>query len=91
MNLDEKLQQLPTSAGVYQYFDKDGKLLYIGKAKVLKNRVKSYFKFTPTLAPADKLGPRIYKMISEVQSLEYIVVDNENDALILENYILLRS
>ena len=88
MNLDEKLQQLPTSAGVYQYFDKDGKLLYIGKAKVLKNRVKSYFKFTPTLAPADKLGPRIYKMISEVQSLEYIVVDNENDALILENSLI---
>ena len=88
MNLDEKLQQLPISAGVYQYFDKDGKLLYIGKAKVLKNRVKSYFKFTPTLAPADKLGPRIYKMISEVQSLEYIVVDNENDALILENSLI---
>lgn len=88
MNLDEKLQQLPTSAGVYQYFDKDGKLLYIGKAKVLKNRVKSYFKFTPTLAPSDKLGPRIFKMISEVQSLEYIVVDNENDALILENSLI---
>lgn len=88
MNLDEKLQQLPISAGVYQYFDKDGKLLYIGKAKVLKNRVKSYFKFTPTLAPSDKLGPRIFKMISEVQSLEYIVVDNENDALILENSLI---
>lgn len=88
MNLEEKLQQLPTSAGVYQYFDKDGKLLYIGKAKVLKNRVKSYFKFTPTLAPADKLSPRIFKMISEVKQLDYIVVDNENDALILENSLI---
>lgn len=88
MNLEEKLKELPNSAGVYQYFDKDGHLLYIGKAKVLKNRVKSYFKFTPTLAPADKLSPRIYKMITEVKSLEWIVVPNEHDALILENSLI---
>ena len=88
MNLEEKLQQLPNDAGVYQYFDKDGHLLYIGKAKVLKNRVKSYFKFTPKLLPADKLSPRIYKMISEVKSLEWIVVPNEHDALILENSLI---
>ncbi len=88
MTLEEKLKQLPSSAGVYQYFDKDGRLLYIGKAKVLKNRVKSYFKFTPTLAPSDKLSPRIFKMISEVAQLDYIVVDNENDALILENSLI---
>ena len=88
MNLLEKLKQLPNDAGVYQYFDKDGHLLYIGKAKVLKNRVKSYFKFTPKLLPADKLGPRIYKMISEVVSCEWIVVPNEHDALILENSLI---
>jgi len=88
MNLEEKLKQLPNEAGVYQYFDKDGHLLYIGKAKVLKNRVKSYFKFTPKLLPADKLGPRIYKMITEVASLEWIVVPNEHDALILENSLI---
>ena len=88
MNLEEKLQQLPNDAGVYQYFDKDGHLLYIGKAKVLKNRVKSYFKFTPKLLPADKLSPRIYKMITEVESLEWIVVPNEHDALILENSLI---
>jgi len=88
MNLKEKLQQLPSQAGVYQYFDKDGKLLYIGKAKILKNRVKSYFKFTPKLLPADKLSPRIYKMITEVVSLEWIIVPNENDALILENSLI---
>ncbi len=88
MTLETKLKQLPQDAGVYQYFDKDGKLLYIGKAKVLKNRVKSYFKFTPTLAPSDKLSPRIYKMISEVVQLDYIVVNNENDALILENSLI---
>ena len=88
MTLENKLKQLPLDAGVYQYFDKDGKLLYVGKAKVLKNRVKSYFKFTPSLAPSDKLSPRIYKMISEVKQLDYIVVNNENDALILENSLI---
>ncbi|MFW3440897.1 excinuclease ABC subunit UvrC [Aliarcobacter butzleri] len=88
MNLQEKLQQLPNDAGVYQYFDKNGHLLYIGKAKVLRNRVKSYFKFTPKLQPADKLSPRIYKMISEVESCEWIVVPNEHDALILENSLI---
>ncbi|RBQ29042.1 excinuclease ABC subunit UvrC [Aliarcobacter vitoriensis] len=88
MILEEKLKELPNDAGVYQYFDKEGHLLYIGKAKVLKNRVKSYFKFTPKLLPADKLSPRIYKMISEVENLEWIVVPNEHDALILENSLI---
>lgn len=88
MTLEEKLKQLPQNSGVYQYFDKEGHLLYVGKAKVLKNRVKSYFKFTPTVAPADKLGPRIYKMISEVVNIDWIVVPNEHDALILENSLI---
>ncbi|MBS9782300.1 MAG: excinuclease ABC subunit UvrC [Arcobacter sp.] len=88
MNLEDKLKELPSCAGVYQYFDKNGHLLYIGKAKILKNRVKSYFKFTPKIAPSDKLSPRIYKMISETVSLEWIVVQNEHDALILENSLI---
>jgi len=88
LSLLTKLQNLPNNAGVYQYFDTNGKLLYIGKAKVLKNRVRSYFKFTPTLQPSNKLGSRIYKMISEVADMQYIVVDNENDALILENSLI---
>jgi excinuclease ABC subunit C len=88
LTLEQKLQNLPTSAGIYQYFNKDGKLLYIGKAKVLKNRVKSYFKFTPTLQPSPKLSDRIFKMISEVHDMHYIVVETENDALILENSLI---
>ena len=88
MTLENKLQNLPISPGIYQYFDKNGKLLYVGKAKVLKNRVKSYFKFTPELQPSPKLSSRIYKMISEVQNMNYIVVDTENDALILENSLI---
>lgn len=88
MNLEDKLKELPNDAGVYQYFDENNHLLYVGKAKNLKNRVKSYFKFTPKLLPSDKLSPRIFKMISEVKFLEWIVVKNENDALILENSLI---
>jgi len=88
MILEDKLKELPNDTGVYQYFDKNGHLLYIGKAKVLKNRVKSYFKFTPTLQASHKLSPRIYKMISEVENIEWIVVPNEHDALILENSLI---
>jgi excinuclease ABC subunit C len=88
LSLLSKLQNLPQSPGIYQYFDTNGKLLYIGKAKVLKNRVKSYFRFTPKLQPSSKLGPRIYKMICEVADLHYIVVESESDALILENSLI---
>jgi excinuclease ABC subunit C len=84
----ETIQNLPNSSGVYKYFDKNGRLLYVGKAKNLKNRVKSYFKFTPHLAPSPRLSHRITKMIEEANKLEYIVVDDENDALILENTLI---
>jgi excinuclease ABC subunit C len=88
MTLEQKLKNLPNKSGIYQFFDKDGKLLYIGKAKILKNRVKNYFKFTPSLAPSKNLSTRISKMINEVAQLEYILVNNENDALILENSLI---
>ena len=83
--LIDEIRTLPNEPGVYQYFDAQNRLLYVGKAKILKNRVKSYFKFTPTLTPAEKLSPRISKMISEAVHLEYIVTPSEADALILEN------
>ena len=81
------IKNLPDKPGVYQYFDEKGKLLYVGKAKSLKKRVKSYFRFNP-FRPADNLTPRIYKMISEAVHMEYIIVENENDALILENSLI---
>ncbi len=84
----KKIKELPSKPGVYQYFDKNGKLLYIGKARNLKNRVKSYFSFTPTLSPSPRLSLRIKKMILEAYSLEYIVVSNEHDALVLENSLI---
>jgi excinuclease ABC subunit C len=88
MNLKESIQKLPNSAGIYQYFDKEGKLLYIGKAKNLSNRVKSYWLFSPKLRPNPNLSVRIVKMLEQTVSLNYIVVKSEHDALILENSLI---
>jgi excinuclease ABC subunit C len=84
----QSIKNLPDSAGIYQYFDAKGQLLYIGKAKNLKNRVKSYWYFTPTLRPNPALSGRILKMLAETVSLHYIVVNSEHDALILENSLI---
>ena len=88
MTLEETIKQLPDSPGVYQYFDKSGHLLYVGKAKNLKNRVKSYWQFTPTLKANASLSVRITKMIEQTRTLNYIVVKSEHDALILENSLI---
>ena len=88
MNLEQTIKQLPSSAGIYQYFDKDNNLLYVGKAKNLSNRVKSYFSFTPTLKPNPRVSLRINKMISQTVTLNYILVNSEHDALILENSLI---
>lgn len=86
--LKTSLNTLPKDPGVYQYFDINHRLLYIGKAKNLQNRVRSYFSFEPTLSPKATLGLRIQKMVSEIESIEYIIVDSEHDALILENSLI---
>ena len=88
MTLKETIKQLPHSAGIYQYFDENQNLLYVGKAKNLSNRVKSYFTFTPTLKPNPKLSSRIISMLKQTVSLNYIVVNSEHDALILENSLI---
>jgi len=84
----KQVQNLPASAGVYHYFDENGKLLYIGKAKSLLARVKSYFRFSPHFTPNPHLSGRILKMLHEVDTMHYIVVENEHDALILENSLI---
>jgi len=86
--VQQVIQNLPASPGVYQYFDAKRKLLYVGKAKNLKNRVKSYWRFTPVFSPNLTQNPRIVKMLHEAQKLEYIVVETEEDALILENSLI---
>ena len=82
------IQNLPVSPGVYQYFDKKGKLLYVGKAKNLKNRVKSYWRYIPEFIPNPMQSQRIIKMLTEAKHLDYIVVESEEDALILENSLI---
>lgn len=86
--LKNKLKLAPTSAGIYQFFDKSGILLYVGKAKVIKNRVKNYFRFSDELCPAPNLSPRLHKMVQEIVNVDYIVVQSEHDALILENSLI---
>ena len=87
-NIKATIQTLPNQAGIYQYFDKDEKLLYVGKAKNLKNRVKSYWRFTPELHPNPKQGLRILRMLEQAVKLNYIVVETEADALVLENSLI---
>ena len=82
------IQNLPTQAGVYQYFDEKDRLLYVGKAKNLKNRLKSYWRFTPTLHPNPTLEVRTRRMLAQAVKIEYIVVETETDALILENSLI---
>lgn len=75
------IQSLPNKPGVYQYFDKNGKILYIGKAKSLKKRVSSYFTKTH-----DSGKTRI--LVSKIVDIQTIVVDTEFDALLLENNLI---
>ncbi|WP_276883687.1 excinuclease ABC subunit UvrC [Campylobacter cuniculorum] len=84
-HLENQLKNLPLSAGVYQYFDKENKLLYVGKAKNLKNRIRSYFSFSPKFGVNPNNSLRIQKMISQTAHLEFITTNSEADALILEN------
>ena len=79
--LKEKLENLPVSPGVYQFKDINNKLLYVGKAKILRNRVKQYFQSKPVTG--------ILKiMISKIADLELISTDNEVEALILEQNLI---
>lgn len=84
----EQIRNLPHQAGIYQYLDEKGRILYIGKAKNLSKRVKSYFNLTPELSPKTTLSLRIQKMLSETVGFHYIIVENEHDALILENSLI---
>jgi len=76
-NIEEELKKLPNKPGVYIMHDKDGNIIYVGKAISLKNRVRQYFRKNNKTA-------RIEKMVSLIEYFEYIVVDNEAEALILE-------
>ena len=76
-NIEEELKKLPGKPGVYVMRDKNDTIIYVGKAVSLKNRVRQYFRKT-------NKTERIKKMVSLIDHFEYIVVDNEAEALILE-------
>lgn len=75
-----KLAVLPAKPGVYRYFDKDGTLIYVGKAKNLKRRVSSYFNKEQT--------GKTKVLVSKIADLEYSIVDSESEALLLENTMI---
>jgi excinuclease ABC subunit C len=76
-----KLKVLPNKAGVYQYYDKSGTIIYVGKAKDLKKRVASYFN-----KKLDSGKTRV--LVRQIEDIKYIVVDTELDALLLENNLI---
>src|SRR5437660_8677626 len=83
MDLHEKIRSLPTQAGVYLYKNAEGEVIYVGKAKSLRARVRSYF--VEGVAAGDaKTG----SLLREAVDVEYIVVDNEKEALALENNLI---
>ena len=81
-DISDLISSLPDQAGVYQFYDKNGSIIYIGKAKNLKKRVSSYFSRTKF----DSF--KIKVLVDRIVDLKYIVVDNESDALLLENNLI---
>ena len=80
-HIKQLVAALPNTPGVYQYFNQEGKIIYVGKAKNLKRRVSSYFNKSQQSAKVTALVKHIY-------DLKYIVVESETDALLLENNLI---
>lgn len=80
-DIQNQLQNIPNDAGVYQYFDKEGKILYVGKAKNLKKRISSYFQ------KQDQNG-KTKVLVRKIADIQTIVVASEMDALLLENSLI---
>jgi excinuclease ABC subunit C len=79
--LDIQLKTLPNQPGVYQYYDKDGTIIYVGKAKNLKKRVSSYFTKTHE-------NGKTRVLVKKIANIKHIVVETETDALLLENNLI---
>lgn len=77
--LEEQLKQLPPNPGVYRFYNIDQELIYVGKAKNLKNRVSSYF------VKSNQHSSKTLRLVHQIDNLKYTVVNSEYDALLLEN------
>ena len=82
MDVKEKIKLFPHSPGVYRYYDSEGNVIYVGKAKDLHKRVAQYF------VPAERLTRKTAVMVSKIADAEYTVVESESDALLLENNLI---
>ena len=82
MDIKEKIKLFPHSPGVYRYYDSEGNVIYVGKAKDLNKRVAQYF------VPAERLTKKTAVMVSKIADAQYTVVDSEADALLLENNLI---
>ena len=82
MTIKEKIALFPHSPGVYRYYDAEGNVIYVGKAKDLHKRVAQYF------VPAERLTRKTAVMVSKIADAEYTVVETEADALLLENNLI---
>lgn len=81
-HLEDKIKRIPSNPGVYQYFDKNGTIIYVGKAKNLKKRVSSYFN------KSQKDSAKTAILVRKIVDIKYLVVDSELDALLLENNLI---
>lgn len=86
-NIKEKLRLLPDKPGVYKMFDKKGEVIYVGKAKVLKNRVRQYFREHNVQSGYDN---KVRTMVSHIADFEYIITSSETEALMLEANLIRR-
>ena len=82
MNIKDKIALFPHSPGVYRYYDAEGNVIYVGKAKDLHKRVAQYF------VPAERLTRKTAVMVSKIADAQYTVVESEADALLLENNLI---
>lgn len=82
MTLDEKLQNLPTVPGCYLHKNAKGEILYVGKAKNLRNRVRQYFQNSRAM------DTKTQELVARIADFEFIVTDTEAEALILESSLI---